>query len=178
MEVIAKARYIRMSPRKVRLVADLVRGKDVSAAVAQLKFLRKDAARPVWKCIDSAVANAVHNHQLDKSTLYIKAITVDGGPTLKRFRPRAHGRAASILKRTSHIIVTVAPREEVVPASATAALVAAPAGAAKAAKAAKPAAKKAAKKTKSVTKKPAAKAAKRAKAAAKPAAKASKAKKA
>lgn len=168
MEVIAKARFIRMSPRKVRLVAGLVRGKDVSAAVAQLKFLRKDAARPIWKCIDSAVANAVHNHQLDASSLYIKAITVDGGPTLKRFRPRAHGRAASILKRTSHIVVTVAPREDVVPASAEAALVAAPA----AAKAAKPAAK-----AKVATKKPAAKAAK-AKTAAKPAAKASKAKKA
>jgi large subunit ribosomal protein L22 len=169
MEVIAKARFIRMSPRKVRLVAGLVRGKDVSAAVAQLKFLRKDAARPVWKCIDSAVANAVHNHQMDASSLYIKAITVDGGPTLKRFRPRAHGRAASILKRTSHIVVTVAPREDMVPASAEAALVAAPA----AAKAATPATK-----AKTATKKPAAKAAKAVKAAAKPAAKASKAKKA
>ena len=177
MEVIAKARFIRMSPRKVRLVADLVRGKDVSAAIAQLKFLRKDAARPIWKCIDSAVANAGHNHQMDKSNLYIKAITVDGGPTLKRFRPRAHGTAASILKRTSHIVVTVAPREEVVPAAAAAALVAAPAGvkAAAAKPATKPAAKKAAAKT--ATKKPAAKAVK-AKAAAKPAAKASKAKKA
>ena len=174
MEVIAKARFIRMSPRKVRLVADLVRGKDVSAAIAQLKFLRKDAARPIWKCIDSAVANAGHNHKMDKSNLYNKAITVDGGPTLKRFRPRAHGTAASILKRTSHIVVTVAPREEVVPASAAAALVAAPAGAKKAvaAKVAKPAAAK-----KVATKKPAAKATK-AKAAAKPAAKASKAKKA
>lgn len=175
MEVIAKARFIRMSPRKVRLVADLVRGKDVSAAIAQLKFMRKDAARPIWKCIDSAVANAGHNHQMDKSNLYIKAITVDGGPTLKRFRPRAHGTAASILKRTSHIIVTVAPREEVVPASAAAALVAAPAGAEKAAT--KAPAKKAAAAKKAATKKPAAKAVK-AKAAAKPAAKASKAKKA
>jgi large subunit ribosomal protein L22 len=171
MEVIAKARFIRMSPRKVRLVADLVRGKDVSAAIAQLKFMRKDAARPIWKCIDSAVANAGHNHQMDKSNLYIKAITVDGGPTLKRFRPRAHGRAASILKRTSHIVVTVAAREDVVPASAAAALVAAPAGTEKAVNATKAATKKV------TTKKPAAKATK-AKAAAKPAAKVSKAKKA
>ena len=166
MEVIAKARYIRMSPRKVRLVAGLVRGKDVSAAVAQLKFLRKDAARPVWKCIDSAVANAVHNHQMDASKLYIKAITVDGGPTLKRFRPRAHGTAAAILKRTSHIIVTVASREDVIPASAAAALVVAPVKA-----------EKSVSKKKVTAKKPAAKATK-AKTAAKPAKKASAAKKA
>jgi large subunit ribosomal protein L22 len=105
MEVTAKARFIRMSPRKVRLVADLVRGLDVTDALAQLKFVRKAAVRPVTKLIESAVANATHNHQLDASSLYIKMIAVDDGPTLKRWRARAHGRAASIHKRTSHISV-------------------------------------------------------------------------
>jgi len=92
-----------MSPRKVRLVADLVRGLDVTDALAQLKFVRKSAVRPVTKLIESAVANAGHNHQLDTSDLYIKKIAVDDGPTLKRWRARAHGRAATIRKRTSHI---------------------------------------------------------------------------
>jgi large subunit ribosomal protein L22 len=109
MEAIAKARFIRMSPRKVRLVVDLIRGLSVNAALAQLKFLRRAAVLPVKKALDSAVANAVHNHQMVAADLYVKSITVDGGPVLKRWRPRAFGRAAAILKRTSHITVVVAP---------------------------------------------------------------------
>lgn len=99
-----------MSPRKVRLVVDIIRGMDVDKALGQLKFVRKAAARPVTKLIESAVANAVNNFKLDAADLYVKAISVDAGPTLKRFRPRAHGRAASILKRTSHINVVLDTR--------------------------------------------------------------------
>lgn len=92
-----------MAPRKVRLVADLIRGKAVDPAITELTFLRKDAALPVLKLLKSAMANAEHNFKLDASTLRVKTITVDGGATLKRFRPRAHGSAAPIRKRTSHI---------------------------------------------------------------------------
>ena len=105
MEVTAKARHIRMSPRKVRLVADLVRGMDLSAAEAQLTYVRKAAARPVLKLLRSAKANAEHNFKLEPSSLFIKTITVDGGPVLHRWRARAHGRAAPIRKRTAHITV-------------------------------------------------------------------------
>ncbi len=105
MEVIAKARFIRMSPRKVRLVADLVRGMDLAPAKAQLRFFRKAAALPVLKLIESAAANAEHNFKIAPEGLYIKKITVDGGPVLKRFRARAFGRAAGIKKRSSHITV-------------------------------------------------------------------------
>jgi large subunit ribosomal protein L22 len=107
MEVQAHLRNLRMSPRKVRLVIDLVRGKGVNTALTQLSFLKKDAAEPVFKLIKSAMANAAHNHQLDASTLRIKTITADGGPVLKRFRPRAHGSAAPIRKRTTHISLTL-----------------------------------------------------------------------
>lgn len=107
MEVQAHLRNLRMSPRKVRLVIDLVRGKGVDAAVTQLSFLKKDAAQPVLKLLKSAVANAAHNHQLDASGLRIKTITADGGPTLKRYRPRAHGAAAPIRKRTTHLSLTL-----------------------------------------------------------------------
>jgi len=107
MEVSAKARHVRMAPRKVRLVADLVRGMDLPAAEAQLTFVRKAAARPVLKLLRSAKANAEHNFKLEPSTLFIKTITVDGGPVLHRWRARAHGRAAPIRKRTSHITVVL-----------------------------------------------------------------------
>ena len=110
MEVTAKARFIRMSPRKVRLVADVIRGLDVAAARAQLKFMRKAAARPVLKVLESAIANASHNHQMEAAGLFVKTIAVDAGPTLKRWRPRAYGRAASIKKRTSHVFVVLADR--------------------------------------------------------------------
>jgi len=100
-----------MSPRKVRLVVDVVRGLSVDEALAQLRFSSKAAARPVRKLIESAVANAVHNDHLQREALYIAQIVVDQGPTYKRSQPRAFGRAGMIRKRTSHVSVTVAPRE-------------------------------------------------------------------
>lgn len=110
MDVTAKARFIRMSPRKVRLVIDVVRGLSVDAAEAQLAFMRKAAARPVLKLLQSAVANAVHNHHMTPASLHIKAITADGGPVLDRWRARAFGRAAAIKHRTTHIAITLAER--------------------------------------------------------------------
>lgn len=101
----AKLRYLRKSPRKVRLVADMVRGISVIEAKKQLAFSRKGSARPLKKLIDSAVANAVNNNGLKEDNLFIKEIRVDDGPTLKRWRARAFGRASTIRKRTSHISV-------------------------------------------------------------------------
>ncbi len=92
-----------MSPRKVRLVIDVIRGKSVPVAVTSLQFLKKDASRPVLKLLQSAMANAEHNFKLDPATLRVKSVMADGGPTLKRWRPRAFGRAAPIRKRTTHI---------------------------------------------------------------------------
>ena len=112
MEVIARARYIRMSPRKVRLVVDLVRGLSIVQADTELRFLHRAAALPVRKAIASAAANAVHNNKLSRDRLYIKAITVDQGPSLRRFRARAFGRAAPIRKRSCHITVVVTERAE------------------------------------------------------------------
>ena len=99
-----------MSPRKVRLVVGLIRGMDFGKAVYQLRFYRKAAARPVLKLIESAAANAAHNFKLSPDNLFIQKITVDGGPTLKRWRARAFGRAAEIKKRTCHITVVLAER--------------------------------------------------------------------
>jgi len=107
METKAVAKYIRISPQKARLVADLVRGKDVDSAITTLKFMPKKAARILRKVIESAVANAIQTETIDADTLYVKKILIDGGPMLKRFRPRAMGRATRILKRTSHITVVV-----------------------------------------------------------------------
>ena len=102
----AKLRYVRISPQKARLVADLIRGKDVDEALRVLKFTRKRSAPIIGKLISSALANAgVSDPTVDVDELYVKTIFVDGGPTLRRFRPRAHGRANRILKRTSHITV-------------------------------------------------------------------------
>lgn len=109
----ATLRFLRMSPRKVRLIADMVRGLPVDTAVAQLGFSLRAASRPVRKLIESAAANAEHNKQMYRPALYIQAITVDDGPTYKRFTPRAHGRATPIRKRTSHVCVTLAEREGV-----------------------------------------------------------------
>jgi large subunit ribosomal protein L22 len=103
MEVVAKLKNLRMAPRKVRLVAGLVRKSSALVAERQLLFLNKAAARPVLKLLQSALANAEHNFKLSKDTLWIKHISVDGGMTIKRSRPRAHGAAAPIRKRTSHI---------------------------------------------------------------------------
>lgn len=103
MEVKAKAKFIRMSPTKIRLVANLIQKMPVEKALNQLKFINKLASAPVAKLIKSAMANAEHNFELAKDNLFIKKLTVDQGPTLKRSMPRAHGRATPIRKRTSHI---------------------------------------------------------------------------
>ncbi len=108
MEVKAKAKFIRMSPRKVRLVADIVRGLPTNQALDQLKFANKLAALPLTKLINSAVANATNNFELAKDNLYIKEIKVNEGPTLDRWMPRARGRATPIRKRTSHIDIVLA----------------------------------------------------------------------
>ena len=105
MEVKAKTRYLRISPRKVKLVIDLIRGLRVDQAQIQLHFLKKEAARPVLKLVNSAIANAENNFHLKKEFLYIKKITADQGPTLRRWFPRAFGRAGMIRKRSTHITV-------------------------------------------------------------------------
>ena len=105
MEVRAVSRYVRISPTKVRLVTELIKGKPVEEALTALKFVQKRAARLVSKTLQSALANAEQNPNIDIDTLYIKGIFVDGGPTMKRWRPRAMGRATRILKRSSHITV-------------------------------------------------------------------------
>ncbi len=110
MEVTAKARYIRMSPRKARLVADMVRGTDVSTALQYLKYTAKSAAPVLAKVIASAAANADNEQGLDADQLYIKKVTVDGGPTLKRYRPAPMGRAQRIRRRTCHIRVVLDER--------------------------------------------------------------------
>lgn len=96
-----------MAPRKVRLVADLIRGCTVEGAVNQLAFCDKAAAEPLTKLLKSAAANAEHNFQADLATLRVAKITVDGGPTLGRWRARAYGRAAPIRKRSSHITLVL-----------------------------------------------------------------------
>lgn len=107
MEAKARARFIRISPQKARLVADAIRGKNVEEAITTLRFMPKKGARTLRKVIESAVANASQNEAIDVDTLYVKTIFVDGGPMLKRIRPRAMGRASRILKRTSHITVVL-----------------------------------------------------------------------
>ena len=107
METRAVAKYIRISPQKARLVADLVRGQDVDTALTTLRFMPKKAAEIIRKVLESAVANAEQTETIDVDTLYVKEIQINGGPMLKRFRPRAMGRATRILKRTSHITVVV-----------------------------------------------------------------------
>ena len=104
-DVMAKLRYLRMSTRKTRWVVDVIRGSKVGDAIAQLKTMPMGAARPVLKLLNSAIANAEHNFKLDKDSLVVKQIYVDGGPMLKRSKPRAFGRATPILKRTSHITI-------------------------------------------------------------------------
>lgn len=103
MQTKAKLSHLRISPRKVRLVADMIRGLQIEPALDQLKFSGKKAAHPLTKLINSAVANAEHNHDLKKDNLFIKELRIDEGPSLKRWRPRAFGRASAVQKRTSHI---------------------------------------------------------------------------
>ena len=107
----AQARYVRTSARKARLVCDHIRGKDVAEARAILAFTPRAAAKPWLKLLESAVANAEHNHELVGEELKIAAVHADEGPTLKRFRPRAMGRATRIRKRTSHLTITLTPKE-------------------------------------------------------------------
>jgi large subunit ribosomal protein L22 len=99
----ATARYVRISSRKVKIVIDMIRGKKVDEALNILEFTPKAAALPVKKLLQSAIANAENNLDLDPSNLYVAEVYANQGPTLKRYRPRAHGRATPIMKRTSHI---------------------------------------------------------------------------
>ncbi|PKM80566.1 MAG: 50S ribosomal protein L22 [Firmicutes bacterium HGW-Firmicutes-14] len=111
-EARAIAKYIRISPRKVRQVVDLIKGKKVGEALAILKFTPRRAATAVEKVVKSAVANAEHNLELNKDDLIIAEAFVDQGPTLKRYNPRAMGRADLIRRRTSHITVVVREKKE------------------------------------------------------------------
>ncbi len=111
-QVRATAKYVRMAPRKVRMVVDQIRNKSIDQALEVLQFSTRAAAEPVAKVIRSAVANAENNNGMRGENLVIAAAYVDEGPTLKRIRPRAKGSASRINKRTSHITVIVAPRKE------------------------------------------------------------------
>ena len=112
MEARAVARYVRVSPRKARLVVDLVRGKSADEAATILRFTDKGVAEVVGKVLASAVATAEHNLKVKPETLFISEAFVNEGPTLKRIRPRAMGRAFRIRKRSSHITIVVKQREE------------------------------------------------------------------
>ena len=111
MEAKAYLRYVRISPRKVQIVCDLIRGKDVGTAMAILMQTPKAASEPLIKLLKSAVANAENNFEMDPAKLYVEQAYVDAGPILKRGQPRAHGRMFRINKRTSHITVVVAEKE-------------------------------------------------------------------
>jgi ribosomal protein L22 len=108
----ASSRYVRVAPRKARLVADQVRGLQIDRARALLEFSPRGAARDIRKLIESAASNAENNHDLIADEMRVAEITVDEGPTLRRYRPRALGRATPINKRTSHIAVALSPEEE------------------------------------------------------------------
>lgn len=110
MEARAIAKYVRMSPTKIGVVLNLIRGKDVNEAFAILKYTPRDAAEVIYKVLKSAVANAENNNDLDINRLYVSEAFVGQGPTLKRFRPMDHGKAFRINKRTSHITVIVKER--------------------------------------------------------------------
>ena len=106
--VTAKLSYLRMGPRKVRLVADLIRGRSVGRAIDILTVTNKRPAKPLLKLLMSAVANAKHNFSLAQDALKVATLTVDGGPMLKRWMPKAHGRATPVRERTSHINLVLA----------------------------------------------------------------------
>lgn len=112
MEARASSRFVRLSAQKARLVVDLIRGKKVESALGILEFTPKRGARLVAKTLKSAVANAESGQRVDVDALYVKRAFVDEGPTLKRFLPRAHGRATKVFKRTSHITVVVDERRK------------------------------------------------------------------
>ncbi|MFZ5634523.1 MAG: 50S ribosomal protein L22 [Bacillota bacterium] len=106
-EARAIARYIRISPRKVREVVDLIRGKDLREALAILKFTPRRASAPVTKVVQSAAANAEHNYEMDRESLYVAECYVDQGPIIKRYQARAMGRADLMRRRTSHVTVVL-----------------------------------------------------------------------
>ncbi|HML32070.1 MULTISPECIES: 50S ribosomal protein L22 [Sporomusa] len=110
MEAKAIARHIRIAPRKIRIVMDLIRGKNVGEAFAILKHTPKVGAEVLEKVLKSAIANAEHNYDLNVDALYISQAFVDQGPTLKRIHPRSRGQAFKILKRTSHVTLAVKER--------------------------------------------------------------------
>mgnify|MGYP003294318305 FL=1 len=110
MEAKASVKFIRMSPRKVQIVCDLIRGKDVATAAAILMNTRKAASEPLMKLLKSAAANAENNHGMDPSKLYVSTCLATPGPIIKRIMPRAQGRAYRINKRTSHITIVVSER--------------------------------------------------------------------
>lgn len=112
MQAKAVARTVRIAPRKARLVVDLIRGKQVGEAVAILNHTPKAASPIVEKVLKSAMANAEHNYEMDINNLVVAQVFVDEGPTLKRFRPRAMGRASQINKRTSHITIVLSEKKE------------------------------------------------------------------
>jgi large subunit ribosomal protein L22 len=120
MEARAQARYVRVTPMKARRVIDLIRGLPATEAQAVLQFAQQAASEPVGKVLDRAIANARNNLNLELSTLVVSAAYVDEGPTLKRFRPRAQGRAYRIRKRTSHITVILESPEPAAPKKAAA----------------------------------------------------------
>lgn len=111
MEAKASLRHARIAPRKVQIVLDLIRNKPADQAIAILKHTPKAACEPLEKLLKSAVANAENNFNMDKNLLYVSECLVTPGPTMKRIRPRAQGRAFQILKRTSHVFITVKERE-------------------------------------------------------------------
>lgn len=110
MQAKAHANHIRIAPRKVRLVIDLIRGKQVGEAIAILRNTPRSASPVVEKLLNSAIANAEHNHSLDVNKLVVAEAYVNQGPTMKRIRPRSQGRAFKILKRTSHITLVVSEK--------------------------------------------------------------------
>lgn len=111
MEALSKAKFVRIAPRKTRLVVGLIRGLSVDAARRQLAVSNKLAAKPVLKALDSAVANAVNNLKLDAKNLVVSRAFVDEGPKMKRYTPRAQGRATPIRLRMSHITIAVSPKK-------------------------------------------------------------------
>lgn len=111
MEARATLRYARIAPRKVSIVLDQIRNKPVDMAMAILKHTPKAACEPLEKLLKSAMANAENNHNMDKNSLYVSECFVCPGPTLKRFRPRAQGRAFRVLKRTSHVTIVLNEKE-------------------------------------------------------------------
>ena len=126
MQVTAHLRKLRIAPRKVRLVADLLKGMDIREAEAQLAHLRKGAVLPIRKLLHSAIANAEHNAKLDRANLFVRQVLVNQGATLKRSQPRAFGRATPIRKRTSHITIVLDERVPTAAATKSTATVPAP----------------------------------------------------